>query len=325
MDKQLGSCLASLRDAADSVRSSGGFVDLAPYVVDFSELCKDLYSDEDISYAIAIVFDEDTGIFSILESLLRVRDKSVVRARESCWSFLALFIKKIGPRALHYAALLKEKSLTFFRREDSKSVQAAALTPLIVLLELNMARLKPAMFAVDQELSTLLMLEFRKAKTNSTLKANIIQLLGDLIEYFRESFEEENVLAILKLCLDTLEEQLQKSPQLVLMAGAIKCLDSLLMWFNDSLPAGGSVENSRRVFTCIEQVLWPREELKRYEPLKASLRLLSRHAGLFRMRLIESGIRNMHWLQEHCTHSNAKIRDAALPAYDQFITHVSCL
>ncbi|XP_024384636.1 uncharacterized protein [Physcomitrium patens] len=95
------------------------------------------------------------------------------------------------------------------------------------------------------------------------------------------------------------------------------------MWFNDSLPAGGSVENSRRVFTCIEQVLWPREELKRYEPLKASLRLLSRHAGLFRMRLIESGIRNMHWLQEHCTHSNAKIRDAALPAYDQFITHVS--
>lgn len=107
MDKQLGSCLASLRDAADSVRSSGGFVDLAPYVVDFSELCKDLYSDEDISYAIAIVFDEDTGIFSILESLLRVRDKSVVRARESCWSFLALFIKKIGPRALHYAALLK--------------------------------------------------------------------------------------------------------------------------------------------------------------------------------------------------------------------------
>lgn len=76
------------------------------------------------------------------------------------------------------------------------------------------------------------------------MKANIIQLLGDLIEYFRESFEEENVLAILKLCLDTLEEQLQKSPQLVLMAGAIKCLDSLLMWFNDSLPAGGNVMKS---------------------------------------------------------------------------------
>jgi len=105
MDKQLASCLASLRDAAETGRSSGEFIDLAPYVADFSDLCKGLLSDEDISYAIALVFDEDTGLFSIIESL--VRDKSVAKAREACWTFLASFIEKIGARALPYAPLVK--------------------------------------------------------------------------------------------------------------------------------------------------------------------------------------------------------------------------
>jgi hypothetical protein len=50
----------------------------------------------------------------------------------------------------------------------------------------------------------------------------------------------------------------------------MKCLDSLLTWFTDELPAGGSVVNSRRCFEYIEQVLWPREDLKRYEALRGT-------------------------------------------------------
>lgn len=206
MDKQLESCLASLRDAAETVRSSGEFVDLAPYVADFSELCKGLLSDEDISCAIALVFDEESGLFSIIESLMR--DKSVAKARESCWNFLAFFIEKIGSRALPYAPLLKvqlsyhlrfstvqglgllllalflivwlklqEKSLKYFRRDESKGAQAAALTPLIVLLESNVTHLKPASFVVDQELTSMLMSEFRKAKATATSKSSFIDLL----------------------------------------------------------------------------------------------------------------------------------------------------
>lgn len=70
------------------------------------------------------------------------------------------------------------------------------------------------------------------------VRAGIIQLLGYLVEYFKASFNDGNVAAVLKLCLDTLEEQLQK-PLYVLLAGAVKCLDSVLAWFDDSLPAGG--------------------------------------------------------------------------------------
>jgi hypothetical protein len=44
---------------------------------------------------------------------------------------------------------------------------------------------------------------------------------------------------LLQLCLDTLEAQLQQ-PSHTLLAGAIKCLDALLTWFDDELPAGGN-------------------------------------------------------------------------------------
>ncbi len=44
---------------------------------------------------------------------------------------------------------------------------------------------------------------------------------------------------LLQLCLDTLEAQLQQ-PSHTLLAGAIQCLDSLLTWFDDELPAGGN-------------------------------------------------------------------------------------
>jgi hypothetical protein len=99
------------------------------------------------------------------------------------------------------------------------------------------------------------------------MRSHIIVLLGYLVESFKTAFSEVQVNQLLQLCLNTLEAQLQQ-PSHTLLAGAMKCLDSLLTWFDDELPAGGSVVNSRRCFEYIEQVLWPREDLKRYEALR---------------------------------------------------------
>jgi hypothetical protein len=69
-------------------------------------------------------------------------------------------------------------------------------------------------------------------------------LIGYAVERFPHSFREENLNTILKLCLDTLEEQLHqtgKDPVYILVSGAIKCLDSLLIWFDKTLPAGGTL------------------------------------------------------------------------------------
>lgn len=75
---------------------------------------------------------------------------------------------------------VQEKCLKYFRRDEAKSVQAAALTPLIVLLESNMALLKPVNFSVDWGICSMLMVEFRKAKTNGTCTCSIYASL-----YFR--------------------------------------------------------------------------------------------------------------------------------------------
>jgi hypothetical protein len=101
------------------------------------------------------------------------------------------------------------------------------------------------------------------------VRSHIIVLLGYLVESFKTAFSEDQVNQLLQLCLNTLEAQLQQ-PSHTLLAGAMKCLDLLLTWFDDELPAGGSVANSRRCFEYIDQVLWPREDLKRYEVLRAA-------------------------------------------------------
>lgn len=106
MDKKLGNCLASLRDAAELARG-GEYTDLAPYVADLSDICGNLVSDDDISFAIANVFDEEIGVFSVVESLMPVRDRHVAKGRELCLNFLSTFVKKIGGRAHPYAAILK--------------------------------------------------------------------------------------------------------------------------------------------------------------------------------------------------------------------------
>jgi hypothetical protein len=73
------------------------------------DICKELVgsSKEHTSFAVAILFDEEIGIFSILECIMRIRDKSVAKAREDYLKFVEAFVKQIGGRALPHATFLK--------------------------------------------------------------------------------------------------------------------------------------------------------------------------------------------------------------------------
>jgi hypothetical protein len=79
MEKKLEDCLAALREAAEeSVSSSkggGGSYDsdnLSLFVSDLSDICKELVGslEEHTSFAVAILFDEEIGVFSILECIM---------------------------------------------------------------------------------------------------------------------------------------------------------------------------------------------------------------------------------------------------------------
>ncbi|OAE24558.1 hypothetical protein AXG93_2415s1380 [Marchantia polymorpha subsp. ruderalis] len=285
MDQKLVRCMTALKDEAEAARMGASASDLNSLISDVADLCKQALSDEDVSFALALVFDREDGIFSIVQLLLSIKERSVVKARETSLNFVSEFIEK-------------ENCLLIFRRDDSKAVQAAALSPLLSLLETEITRKHITVANLDWTFGEVV-------GPVLTVRSSILILLGYLVEYFPHTFSEENVNTLLKICLDTLEEQLRQSnkdPLFVLVSGVIKCLDSLLSWFDDSLPAGGSVEASRKIYIFLLQVVYYREDIKRYEVVRAGLRLLSRHAGRFALRLVEDSKDILSWLQVYCGH-----------------------
>ncbi|MCO5603922.1 hypothetical protein L7F22_058078 [Adiantum nelumboides] len=325
MDQKLLRYFSALRDETEAAQR-GAAADISEVLSDVSRLCEDLLTDEEVSFALAAIFDPFTGIFDVVEKLLPNRNRSIQKGRENCLVFIADFMRRTSTRAAPYAPYVKERCISIFQRDDSKSVQAAALLPLISFLELCMQELACSNFSLDWSSANIFLQEYRKAKSSGTLRSNILTVLGLMVECFPAMFDEENIITILNLCLESLEEQLRqkgKDPLFVLVAGAMKCLDGVLMWFDRTLPAGGSVDASRRVYTYLEQVLYFREDLKRYEMVKAGLRLLSRHACLFRLRLLDDSMGLLKWLEAYCTHTNAQLRDAGLPAFNEFMLQIS--
>jgi len=107
---------ASQREAAEesvsSNRGGGGSYDsnnLFLFVSNLSDICKELvgFSEEHTSFVVAILFDEEIGVFSIQECIMRICDKSVAKAREDCLKFVEAFVKQIGGCALPHATFLK--------------------------------------------------------------------------------------------------------------------------------------------------------------------------------------------------------------------------
>jgi len=84
-----------------SNKGGGGSYDsnnLSLFMSDLSDICKKLVgsSEEHTFFTITILFDEEIGVFSILECIMRIRDKSVAKARENCLKFVEAFVKQIG-------------------------------------------------------------------------------------------------------------------------------------------------------------------------------------------------------------------------------------
>lgn len=116
MDQKLVRCMSSLKEEAEAARAGDLSSDLNSLIKDVFDLCKQAVSDEDVSFSIAVIFDKENGIFSVLDLIMAIKEKTVVKARESCCTFLAAFIEQIGDRALPHAAVLKVFSFVSLSR-----------------------------------------------------------------------------------------------------------------------------------------------------------------------------------------------------------------
>lgn len=100
-------CMTALKDEAEAARMGASASDLNSLISDVADLCKQALSDEDVSFALALVFDREDGIFSIVQLLLSIKERSVVKARETSLNFVSEFIEKVGERILPHVSFLK--------------------------------------------------------------------------------------------------------------------------------------------------------------------------------------------------------------------------
>ena len=110
MDQKLSRYFSSLREEAEAAQrgaSSSSSSDITEIIRDISDLCEDLITDEDISLALATVFDPATGIFDVIQRLMLNRERSVQKGRESCLVFVSDFVRKANVRVALYVPFIK--------------------------------------------------------------------------------------------------------------------------------------------------------------------------------------------------------------------------
>ena len=109
MDQKLFRYFSSLREEAEAAQrgASSSSSDISEIIRDISDLCEDLITDEDISLALATVFDPATGIFDVIQRLMLNRERSVQKGRESCLVFVADFVRKANVRVALYVPFIK--------------------------------------------------------------------------------------------------------------------------------------------------------------------------------------------------------------------------
>jgi hypothetical protein len=107
MDQRFSRCFSSLREEAEAAQRGASSCDVSEVIRDISDVCEDLITDEDVSLALALVFDPSTGIFDVVQRLMLNREKSVQKGRESCLVFVAEFIRKANLRVGLYVPFIK--------------------------------------------------------------------------------------------------------------------------------------------------------------------------------------------------------------------------
>eukprot|EP00897_Mesotaenium_endlicherianum_P010382 jgi/Mesen1/9372/ME000610S08690 len=327
MEDRLAGYVQEFHEKAQSPSVSRAGEELLALIADIKYTCQELVGDDQLDFISSAVFDCDNGILSALESCVLVKEKDVQKAVEQSLQLLTDITVKVGERVEPYTGLIREKCFAIFRVSESNAVKAAALEPLLALLGMHAALFPAADVAAAHDAVKVLKACFHKAKNAATLRARILELLGDLVEFFPASFRSSSQAAqvheLVQLALDALDGSGSRDPPAVLQAGVMKSLDSLLTFFDDSHPAGGTNESSKRIYLYLKASIEFPATYTRYDPLRASLGLLGRHARLFRLQLLLDGPATFTWLQSWCTHVNAEVRDAALAALDSFLVQMA--
>ncbi|KAF9360313.1 hypothetical protein BGX34_007846, partial [Mortierella sp. NVP85] len=260
----------------------------------------DLKEDE-LDMATSLLFNAEKGILWFLRKAL---DKTVHGdAKVIFLEFTAEFISRSPNSITPYIVDIKRTCLSLFMNDGMARVKKSSILPLKILLTSCTKMIDPDSLDINGLFDKLFeAYGTQQSKMASTVKAEVLELLGLIGKHFPKAVEKrERHVTLLRWCLNTIQDQLGRGAkqELTLIAGAVVALDSCLYSFADKV-----TKDVPTILRHIRTLVNVPEDLSRFATPIAALDMFSHHIHLFRSNLIEIYEWMYHRIASFCEHSH---------------------
>ncbi|KAF9585083.1 hypothetical protein BGW38_003973, partial [Lunasporangiospora selenospora] len=159
----------------------------------------------------------------------------------------------------------------------------------------------------------------QQSKMASTVKAEVLDVLGTIARYFPNAAEDRSS-SLIRWCLTTVQEQLKPNAkqELNLIAGAIAGLDNCLYSFESK-----ATKDVPTILQLIKTLVHVPEDLNRFATPIAALYLFAHHIHLFRSHLIEIYEWMYQRIASYCEHPNIGMSRCGYYALDVFLQEMA--
>ncbi|KAI8803069.1 hypothetical protein BJ742DRAFT_830454 [Cladochytrium replicatum] len=251
--------------------------DPAVVAADLAAIALNELRKDEMPIAIAVLFSEG----GVLDFLRAVRGKKEFdKTKEELLSFLREFVPKGGAALRENVLEMKNLCLALIRGTEGAKVKQLSADLLKMLFGLDRDILDPEKLNVrslfnslfDDYLTT-------SSKYSSTVKASLLDLMGIICRRFSEEVDSQRRTRLMGILVKELGIQLNssKGPELSLLAGVMKALDSLLF----ALAKEEAQPHLKNIFRAAVYVVQPMQDVSRYDLPKSGIQLLSDHMPLF--------------------------------------------
>ncbi|KAF9116341.1 hypothetical protein BGX27_003334 [Mortierella sp. AM989] len=273
----------------------------------------DLKGDE-IDMATSLLFNPDKGIMYFLRKAL---DKSAHGvAKVTFLEFTAEFISRSPNSITPYI----RTCLALFLNDSLARVRKASILPIKILLSSCNKMIDPEALDINGLFEKIYeAYGSQQSKMASTVKAEVLEVLGIIARYFPKVAERRQVM-IVRWCLTTINDQLKPGAkqELILVAGALVGLDNCLYSFADK-----ATKDVPAILQLIKTLVNVPEDLSRFATPVAALDLFAHHIHLFRPKLIEIYEWMYQRIASYCEHSHNGMSKCGYNSLDVFLQEMA--
>ncbi|KAF8935223.1 hypothetical protein BGZ52_000691 [Haplosporangium bisporale] len=255
---------------------------------------------------ISMLFNPDQGIVYFLKKSL---DKSAHNAAKVTFlEFTAEYISRSPSAMTHFIIEIK-----------ATKVKRAAILPIKILLPTCYKVIDPLALDISTLFTKLYTVyATQQSKTASTVKAEILELMGIIARYYPKCMEDRSM-TLMRWYLTIGQDQMKPGAKIdmSLMAGALIGLDNCLYSFSDKV-----TRDIPLLLELIKKLVNVPDDLSRYAVPIAALDLFTHHIQLFRGNLIDV----YEWMYQKitgfCAHPTAKMHKCGFSALDVFLKEI---